>query len=261
MMKVMPALITRRRFLLAALGGALLAGCGKRTASPQAAAKLTILCGGSFRPPMEELARAFTQETGIATELSFGQSEDLLPAIKAHRAGDVYISHDPYRDYVEKAGALLSAAQVGYVAPVLVVPKGNPAHVKSLEDLARPGVKVALPDPKYATCGEMLAKLLEKKGLWDKATANADGAIFRSHSETGTALKLGQRQAGVMWNGVAHDFREALEVVPTPYEYDQTIRVWVMGLSYTSHEAEAARLVEFAKKEGPAIFAKYGYTK
>ncbi len=210
---------------------------------------------------MEELVRAFTAETKIATELSFGQSEDLLPSIKMRKGGDVFVTHDPYRDYVEKAGALLSASQVGYVAPVLVVPKGNPAHVKSLEDLARPGVKVALPDPKYATCGQMLSKLLEKKGLWDKATANADGAIFRSHSETGTSLKLKQRQAGVMWNGVAYDFRDALEVVPTPYEYDETIRVWVMGLSYTKHPAEVTRLVEFAKEKGPAIFAKYGYTK
>jgi molybdate transport system substrate-binding protein len=252
-----------KRLLLAAAALCTLpvAGCEGRRAPAGRAVRLTILCGGSFRPPMEELARAFTSETGIATELSFGQSEDLLPAIKARRAGDVFISHDPYRDYVEKAGALLSAAQVGYVAPVLVVPKGNPARVRSLDDLARPGVKVALPDPKYSTCGEMLARLLAKKGLEEKVTANADGAIFRSHSETGTALKLEQRQAGVMWNGVAHDFRGALEVVPTPYEYDQTIRVWVMGLSYTQHRAEVARLVEFAKKDGPAIFARYGYTK
>ncbi len=245
----------------AALCALPMAGCGGRREPARQAAKLTILCGGSFRPPMEELSQAFSRETGIATELSFGQSEDLLPAVRARRAGDVFISHDPYRDYVAKAGSLLSAAQVGYVAPVLVVPKGNPAGVKSLEDLARPGVKVALPDPMYSTCGEMLAKLLERKGLKEKVTANADGAIFRSHSETGTALKLGQRQAGVMWNGVAHDFREALEVVPTPYEYDETIRVWVMGLGYTKHEAEVARLVEFAEKEGPTIFAKYGYTK
>ncbi len=64
-----------------------------------------------------------------------------------------------------------------------------------------------------------------------------------------------------MWNGVAYTFRDSLEVVPMPYEYDETIRVWVMGLNYTKHEAEVARLVDFAKKEGPAIFAKYGYTK
>jgi molybdate transport system substrate-binding protein len=210
---------------------------------------------------MEELARAFERETKIATELSFGQSEDLLPAIKAHKAGDVFVSHDPFRDYVDKAGSLLSAAQVGYVAPVLVVPKGNPARVKSLDDLARPGLKVALPDPKYSTCGQMLSKLLEKKGLKDKITANADGAIFRSHSETGTALKLGQRQAGVMWNGVAYTFRDSLEVVATPYEYDEVIRVWVIGLSYTKNETEVTRFMEFAKKEGPAIFAKYGYTE
>ncbi len=252
-----------KRLLLvaAALCAVLSTGCSDRRAPAKEAEKLTILCGGSFRPPMEELVRAFSRETGVATELSFGQSEDLLPTIRVRKAGDVFVSHDPFRGYVDTAGSLLSAVQVGYVAPVLVVPKGNPARVRSLDDLARPGVKVALPDPKYSTCGRMLFKLLERKGLKDKATANAEGAIFRSHSETGTALKMGQRQAGVMWNGVAYTFRDSLEVVPTPYEYDETIRVWVMGLSYTKHEAGVRRLLEFARKEGPAIFAKYGYTK
>ena len=251
----------RQLIVAVAICAVLTAGCGQRRAPAKIADKLTVLCGSSFRPPMEELARDFQRETGIAVELSFGQSEDLLPSIKTHKAGDVFISHDTFRDYVEKAGALLSAEQVGYVAPVLVVPKGNPAHVKSLDDLARPGLKVALPDPKYSTCGQMLFKLLEKKGLRDKASANAGGAIFRSHAETGTALKLGQRQAGVMWNGVAYTFRDALEVVPTRYEYDETIRVWVMGLSYTKHEASVKRFLEFTKKKGPALFARYGYTK
>jgi molybdate transport system substrate-binding protein len=239
----------------------LILGCGYRRAPDKEAVTLTVLCGGSFRPPMEELVAAFSRETGIATELSFGQSEDLLPLMKIGKVGDVFVSHDPYLDYVQDAGSLLSSAQVGYVAPVLVVPKGNPARVESLDDLARPGVKVALPDPEFTTCGQMLFRLLEKKDIKDKVVANADGAIFRSHSEIGTALKMGQRQAGVMWNGVAHTFRDSLEIVPTRYEYDDTVRVWVIGLSYTKHEPSVRRFLEFASKEGAVTFAKYGYAK
>jgi molybdate transport system substrate-binding protein len=251
----------RLLFATAILCAVLIVGCGHHRAPDREAVTLTVLCGGSFRPPMEELAKAFSTETRIAVELSFGQSEDLLPLIKIGREGDVFVSHDPYLDYVDDAGSLLSSAQVGYVAPVLVVPKGNPARVESLDDLARPGVRVALPDPEFSTCGQMVFKLLEKKGIKDKVVANADGAIFRSHSEIGTALEMGQRQAGVVWNGVAHTFRDSLEVVPTRYEYDDTVRVWVMGLSYTEHEASVRRFMEFAGKEGAAVFAKYGYVK
>ncbi len=235
----------------------LLVGCGKR----QEPRTLTVLCGGSFRPPMEALEKVFEQQWDIELELSIGQSEDLLPMVKIGKEGDIFVTHDPYMDYTEEAGALLEGVRVGYVAPVLVVRKGNPAEVKSIEDLARPGVKVALPNPEYSTCGEMLFKLLEKKGIKDAVEQNAGGAIFRSHSETGNAIKIGECEAGVMWNGTAHTFRDSLDVVPTPYEYDETIRVLVMGLSYTQNEALVKQFLEFVKAEGPPVFAEHGYTK
>ena len=232
------------------------------TAAPaEKGAKLTILCGGSFRPPTEELAKKFEEKTGVKIELSFGQSEDLLPQIKIGKEGDLFVSHDPYRDYVKDAGALLDAVQVGYVAPVLVVRKGNPANVHSIEDLAKPGVKVALPDPKYSTCGQMVEKLLEKKGIKDAVFKNAGGALFRSHSEIGNALKIGKRDAGIMWNGTAHNFLDAIEIIKTPYEYDTEVRVWIIGLNYSKHKDLVKQFLDFAREEGKKIFADYGYVK
>jgi len=225
--------------------------------------KLTVLCGGSFRPPMEELKDKFEKQTGVKVDLSFGQSEDLLPQVKIGKMGDVFVTHDPYLKYTQEAGALLEGVQVGYVAPVLVVRKGNPAGVRALADLARPELagKVALPDPQFSTCGEMLARLLKKKGLWAAALKNAEGAVFRSQSETGNALKLGTREVGVMWNGTAHNFLDTLEIIPTPYEYDETIRVWVMGLSYSPQPDLVKQFLEFCKTEGRKVFAAHGYVK
>jgi molybdate transport system substrate-binding protein len=231
------------------------AGCKKTTR------EILVLCGGSFRPPMEELAAAFEKETGVKVTFSFGQSEDLLPQVKIGKSGDVFVTHDPYLDYTKEAGALLRAEQVGFVAPVVVVRKGNPTGVKSIEDLAKPGVKVGLPDPKYSTCGEMLFALLEKKGIKDAVVKNAGNAIFRSHSLTGNALKLGTRDAGVMWNGTAHNFLDALEIVPTPYEYDKVIRVWVMGLSYTDKKQFVEEFLDFCRGNGNKIFEEFGYVK
>ncbi len=223
--------------------------------------EILVLCGASFRPPMEKIAEAFEKQTGVEVLLSFGQSEDLLPQVKIGKTGDVFVTHDPYLDYTKEAGALLRGVEVGYVAPVLVVRKGNPAGVQSLDDLAKPGMKVALPNPEYSTCGEMLVALLEKKGIREAVEKNAGNAIFRSHSETGNALKLGTRDAGVMWNGVAHNFLDAIEIVPTPYEYDEEIRVWVMGLKYSEKENALAKFLAFCSSEGKKVFAEFGYVK
>ena len=265
----------RRITFLVAVLAVLVSGCkkteekGKEDESeereaigkPGKADEILILCGGSFRPPMEKIVAEFEKKTGVKTLLSFGQSEDLLPQVKIGKTGDVFVTHDPYLDYTKEAGALLRGVEVGYVAPVLVVRKGNPAGVKSLDDLARPGMKVALPNPEYSTCGEMLFKLLEKKGIKELVEANAANAIFRSHSQTGNALKLGTRDAGVMWNGVAHTFLDAIEVVPTPYEYDEEIRVWVMALNYTQKEETVADFLRFCAGEGKRIFEEFGYVK
>jgi len=233
----------------------------KETEKEKSARDILVLCGGSFRPPMEKLVAAFEHKAGVKVYLSFGQSEDLLPQVKIGKTGDVFVTHDPYLDYTKEAGALLDAAQVGFVAPVLVVRKGNPAGLQSIEDLAKPGVKVALPNPEFSTCGEMLFALLEKKGIKEAVVNNAGNAVFRSHSQTGNALKLATRDAGVMWNGVAHNFLDALEIVPTPYEYDKVIRVWVMGLSYSKKKKLVNRFLDFCRSDGKRIFAEFGYVK
>jgi hypothetical protein len=64
-----------------------------------------------------------------------------------------------------------------------------------------------------------------------------------------------------MWNGVAHTFRDSLEVVKTPYEYDQETRVHIMGLSYTKQGEAVKEFIEFARRRGPEVFAEFGYVK
>lgn len=252
--------MNRRVFVLMLAAAFLATGCGQRKES-RTTGEILVLCGGSFRPPMEKLAKAFEQETGVKVHLSFGQSEDLLPQVKIGKTGNVFVTHDPYLDYVKDAGALLRGEQVGFLVPVLVVRKGNPAGVKSIEGLAKPGVKVALPNPDFSTCGQMLFALLEKKGIKQAVADNAGNAVFRSHSEIGNALKLATRDAGVMWNGVAHNFLDALEIVPTPYEYDTIIKVWVMGLSYSSNKQLVEKFLDFCCTNGKAVFGEFGYVR
>jgi len=239
--------------------GAALAGCGGDEEG--AARTIDVLCGGSFRPSMEKLAALFEQETGVKVTLVFGQSEDLLPHVRTHAQGDVLVTHDPYADYTQEAGALLRYVVVGHVAPVLVVARGNPHKVGSIEDLARPGLRVCLPNPEFSTCGEMVFGLLKKKGIADAVMENVGNALFRSHSQIGTAIKLGHRDAGVMWNGLAHNWRDALDIVPTACEYDKEVRVTVIGLSYSERQAGVEQFLDFAESRGTAVFTEFGYVK
>lgn len=242
------------------LGLGLLIGCSKKE-TQDTSRELVVLCGSSFVPPTEQLCSEFKAQTGIETVYTVGGSEDLLPHVKAGLKGDIFITHDPFLDYTRDANALADDVQVGFVAPVLVVQKGNPKGIKSVDDLTRPGLKVALTDPQYSTAGEMVFALLDKKGIKDAVMNNVDNRLTRGHSNIGTFLKTQTVDAGIMWNGVAHTFADSLEIVKTPYEYEQEIRVHIMGLSYTKQAEALRQFMEFARKRGPAIYAEHGYVK
>ncbi len=222
---------------------------------------ITILCGSSFRPPMEKLTEMYEEETGGRTELSFGGSEDHLPNVQTKAIGDVYVTHSPFQQYTRDADALLREVEVGFLAPVLVVQKGNPKEIKSIDDLAKPELQVLLTNPDFSTCGEMTFALLEKKEIKEAVLKNVGNAMFKHHSEIGNKMKLGFGDAGIMWNGVANNFLDAIEVVPAPYEYDDEIRVSVMGLSYTEQPEQVQNFLGFVETHGQEVFKEFGYVK
>lgn len=253
--------VSRLVLLVLILGvvGLVVVGCGRRGTETEQ--ELVVLCGSSFPKPMEQLCSEFTEQTGIKFATTVAGSENHLPLIKTAHKGDIFVTHDPYLDYVRDANYLLDYVQVGFVCPVLAVQPSNPKGITSIQDLTRPGLKVALSNPEYSTCGEMVFGLLEKKGIKDAVLKNVENRLTKGHSNLGTFLKTKTVDAVIMWNGVAHTFRDSLEVVRTPYEYDKEIRVHIIGLNYSKRSELVKKFIEFAGERGPEIFAEYGYVK
>ena len=247
-------------FLIGVFALPAVVGCSKKETKDKQK-ELVVLCGSSFVKPIEQLCSEFAAETGIEMVTTVAGSEDFLPLVKSGRKGDILVTHDPYLDYVAEAKALGDHVQAGFVAPVLAVQKGNPKGIASIEDLSRPGLKVALSNPEYSTCGEMVFGLLEKKGIKEAVMKNVENRLTKGHSTLGNFLKTQVVDAVIMWNGVAQTFVEAVEVIPTPYEYDEEIRVHIIGLNYSKHPELLRKFIEFARNKGPSIFAEYGYVK
>jgi hypothetical protein len=97
--------------------------------------------------------------------------------------------------------------------------------------------------------------------MFKQETGHAAVLSFGHHSEIGTKLQLGLGDAGIMWNGVAHNFLDAVEIAPGPYEYDQEVRVGVIGLSYSQKQDRVEAFLKFAEQHGAKVFAEFGYVK
>ncbi len=133
----------------------------------------------------ESLSEAFTdmgtafvsQHTDVIPAFTFGMSNDLAQQIIAGNPAGTFAS-SAVAD-VEK----LTASDVDATKPVefasnamtIVVPVGNPAHISSLADLAKPDVKVVLCAAESA-CGQHSTQLLDAAGLVVKPAQEAPNA-------------------------------------------------------------------------------------
>jgi molybdate transport system substrate-binding protein len=104
---------------------------------------------------------------------------------------------------------LLTGPGLPYVTNTLaiMVPKGNPANIKSLADLGRPGVRLAMPNPAFEGVARQIKMALTKAGGQALADAVYDAKVKHGstilthihHRQTPLFLMQGVADAGVTW--------------------------------------------------------------
>lgn len=87
---------------------------------------------------MEEIADLFEEQEGVEIQYNFGGSAQLLSQIELYQTGDLYMPGRPDIESAIEKGFINKTANVVYHVPCLITPKGNPAGVETLEDLAEP---------------------------------------------------------------------------------------------------------------------------
>ncbi|MEU4832336.1 molybdate ABC transporter substrate-binding protein [Streptosporangium sp. NPDC023615] len=147
---------------------ACLSGCGSGAqGSPsEAPGTVTVFAAASLTGTFTELGRIFEEaHPGTRVRLNFGSSATLAQQIVQGAPADVFAAASPatMRTVTDASRA---AAPVTFARNTLqiAVPAGNPAGVDALEDLADPGVKVAL-CAGQVPCGAAAAAVLGAAGV------------------------------------------------------------------------------------------------
>lgn len=126
-----------------------------------AAETLTLAAGAGYKQMVEDLAAAFTQESGVTVERIYGNMGQVTGMAKESGKVDVVVGDKRFLDGTNLPFAGESAIGKGLL--VLVVARDVP--VQSLQDLARPEVKrVAMPDAQKAIYGKAADEYLESSG-------------------------------------------------------------------------------------------------
>jgi len=223
---------------------------------------LMVFAGSASQPPLEEAAKAFEKKTGIPVTLHLGSSGSMLSQIRLTGRGDLYIPGSP--DYLELAREQNlvdgDAAILAYLVPAIIVARGNPLNIRTLTDLARPGLKVGMADPDGVCVGLYAVEVLTANGLDTKVRPNLSGQV-ESCARTASMIPLGMADAVLGWREFATWNPAAMEaVLLKPEQVPRLAYVPAIKIRGTANPTGAAAFTAFlSSDEGQAIFHKWGY--
>ncbi|MCS7114860.1 MAG: substrate-binding domain-containing protein [Nitrososphaerota archaeon] len=246
--------------ILGALGMAVFYGYGS-----SATRRIIIFAGAAASPVYREACRIFEERSNVKVELRLGGSGSLLSAMKIAKVGDVYIPGSP--EYLVKAKNLrvvnFTAAPArifAYLVPAILVQKGNPKGILTLEDLAKPGIRVGIADPESVCVGLYAKDLLEANGLWESVKKNI--AVHAESCEaTATLIFTGAVDAIIGWHVFYHWSPEKAEIVwIEPNRIPKIGYIAGAVTEFAENKDLAAGFLDFlASRDMHELWARYGY--
>lgn len=227
---------------------------------------LMVFAGAASKPPTEEAAKAFEEKTGTKVDVIFGGSGFVLSQMMLGKKGDLYFpGSSDYMEVAKKKDLVFPETEknVVYLVPAINVQKGNPKNVKTLKDLTRPDLKVAIANPEGVCVGAYAVELVEALFTSQEKEAFRKNLINYTESceKTATAISLKAADAVIGWR-VFH-YWDPARIETIPLDKSQVIRIGYIPVAiskYTSNRPLAQKFVDFLLSEdGKKIFMKYHY--
>jgi molybdate transport system substrate-binding protein len=196
-----------RRFTVIAAGlvACALAGCSSSSGSSPASAggsssasssgTITVFAAASLTGSFAQLGKQFeAAHPGDTVKFSFGPSSGLAEQITSGAPADVFASAAPANmQQVVSAGDASNPQNFAKNIMEVAVPPANPAHVKSVDNLAKSSVKVALCQPQVP-CGVVAAEVFKNAGITVKPVTQQPDV-----KSVLTQVELGEVDAGMVY--------------------------------------------------------------
>lgn len=243
------------------------AACGPGSPPGTPLPVITAFVAASLRDAMTAAEPAYADAAGVRIETSADASTALRIQIEQGAEADVFLSAD-----TKNPGALLAGRHViGTVVPfaqnslAIIVPKSNPAGIKSVLDVARPGVKVIAAGEGVSITGyadrlvDLLAAQTNDPGAF--VAAYAANVVTREDNVKAVVAKieLGEGDAAIVY---LTDALAAVGVMVIPIPVGSNILATYAGLvPSTARHPDAGRafLDWLAGTSGQAILARFGF--
>lgn len=234
-------------------------GCG------ESERRMLFHAGVGQRSSLNEIKSIFqARYPDVEVNFSYKGSGYFIADITRSQEGDLYMPGEEFY--------LLQAVERGFITDynpqtdipahfttVIITPRGNPKNIQKLEDLARPGIRVGLGNPKACAIGIWHEKMFRKAGVWDGVAANAVMSA-KCIPELGNATQHKAIDGTVVWSTTAILYLRDVEIIPIEPEYRAIVRLPIATLKFSRHPDMAHKLKAFIlSEEGRSVFESHAY--
>lgn len=255
--------MTRSIIALTIAIAVVLGGCDRKDTGGKSTGteELLLYCAAGIRPPVSDLVDAFSEEYGVKVVTDYAGSETLLSKIKVARQGDLYMPGDKYYiEQAEKEDMILSQRPVSYWIPTILVQKGNPKGIQTLNDLLKPGLKVGLGDPNVCAIGKITRRILTKNGITPEAMEHNLTFQSLTVNELGMQIQARALDAVIIWDAMARYYSQYGDQIQISPENNVISVVEIGVLKFTENRELAEKFVAFlTSRQGRDIFIKNNY--
>jgi molybdate transport system substrate-binding protein len=255
-------------WFVAGLAFAVVGACTSGPASTPASSRVTVFAAASLKAALTGAASAYQRAApGTTLTISTDASSALETKIEQGAPADLFLSADAANPQKLVDAGLADGAVVPFAGNRLtvIVPTGDPGHVATPKDLARPRVKVVaagdgVPITKYAM--QLVQKLASQPGYpADFAARYAANIVSREDSVAAVVAKIaqGEGDAAIVY---VTDAGTSNAVVPVAVPDDANVRATYAGVVVkASHVVAAARalLGWLTGPDGQAVLASFGF--
>lgn len=236
----------------------LLSGCG---GSGSEASEITVLAAASLTGAFTRIGADFERANpDVTVRFSFGPSDGLATQILEGAPADVFAPASPkYMDQVRSDGPGVTD-QVDFARNTLavIVPSDNPAYIASLDDLARPGLKLVLAAV-GVPAGDYARWVLENAGIQEGALANV---VSNEEDVKGVVQKvlLGEADAGIVYRtDITPDISASVRAISIPDGVNVVATYPIAVIDGSGHTPVAEAFIRFVTGPGQATLRTFGF--
>ncbi len=229
-----------------------------------------VFAAASLTEAFGEMGKAFqAAHPGVTVAFNFGGSQTLQAQIEGGAPADVFASASG-----TNMDALVSEGFVDQASPQLfltnslrvILPASDPGHVTTLQDLARPGLKLVLADPAVPV-GKYARQALQNMSKDPSFGADFATRVLTNVVSNETDVKqvvakvdLGEADAGIVYvsDSVAAPDLKAIDI---PANFNVAAKYTIAPLLKSPNADLAGQFVAYVLSAGgQATLKKWGFT-